>query len=399
MHRTAAEAATTAAVQAIADDFAAERIERLQRTELHRADFERLADAGFLLTGVPQEQGGLWQNLQTSSGYYAELVRTLAAADPAVALVASMHPSITVFWADNDDSSASASHADGWRQQRQWVFEQLKAGHWFGTIASEPGSGGDLMATRSIAAVGDDGHYYLSGDKHMGSGSGVTSYMMTTAIAGNETEPEMFLLDMRHYRDAPWDSDPSLVLTRPWRAYGMAATQSHAFRFDAYPTERSARPGEAMALVPTMIVLANCLFSAVTMGLIDAAVAEARRLLRPRGQNQPTRSAFEQLEWTRVENDYWLAQQAFAGLLRSTAESEHNTDALMPSYRAKVVLAELTEALMQRLCRVVGGASLARALPFGQWSQDVRALGFLRPPWPLAYDKLIAAAWPPETLQ
>ena len=29
-------------------------------------------------------------------------------------------------------------------------------------------------------------------------------------------------------------------------------------------------------------------------------------------------------------------------------------------------------------------------MPFGQWAQDVKALGFLRPPWGLAFDQMFA---------
>ena len=45
--------AVHANVREIAASFAAQRGERQQRRALDRADFERLAQAGFLLTGVP----------------------------------------------------------------------------------------------------------------------------------------------------------------------------------------------------------------------------------------------------------------------------------------------------------------------------------------------------------
>ena len=49
---------------------------------------------------------------------------------------------------------------------------------------------------------------------------------------------------------------------------------------------------------------------------------------------------------------------------------------------------------MRRVVRIMGGGTYARHSPFGFWFEDVRALGFLRPPWTLAYDALIASAWP-----
>ena len=42
------------------------------------------------------------------------------------------------------------------------------------------------------------------------------------------------------------------------------------------------------------------------------------------------------------------------------------------------------------LTRVIGGGTFSRRSPFSAWFEDVRALGFLRPPWGLAYDSLRA---------
>jgi hypothetical protein len=61
----------------------------------------------------------------------------------------------------------------------------------------------------------------------------------------------------------------------------------------------------------------------------------------------------------------------------------------------KTAIAELAESALARLSRVIGGA-YSRRSPFGFWYEDVRALGFLRPPWGLAFDQLHAAAAPPQ---
>jgi hypothetical protein len=41
----------------------------------------------------------------------------------------------------------------------------------------------------------------------------------------------------------------------------------------------------------------------------------------------------------------------------------------------------------------MGGGTFARQSPYGFWFEDVRALGFLRPPWGLAFDTLYDAGW------
>ncbi|MFP6658947.1 MAG: hypothetical protein VB853_12260, partial [Pirellulales bacterium] len=57
--------------------------------------------------------------------------------------------------------------------------------------------------------------------------------------------------------------------------------------------------------------------------------------------------------------------------------------------QGKTAIAELAEVMLGRLCKVAGGSSFSRRSPFGFWFEDVRALGFLRPPWGLAYQNLI----------
>ena len=64
-------------VRTISAGFAADRRERQQRRELDAADFDRLRDAGFLLTGVPLDHGGIWESVSRSARPICEMLRTL----------------------------------------------------------------------------------------------------------------------------------------------------------------------------------------------------------------------------------------------------------------------------------------------------------------------------------
>jgi hypothetical protein len=44
---------------------------------------------------------------------------------------------------------------------------------------------------------------------------------------------------------------------------------------------------------------------------------------------------------------------------------------------------------------VIGGGTFHRRSPLGHWFEDVRALGFLRPPWGLAYDRMVEGSLGP----
>ena len=51
-------------------------------------------------------------------------------------------------------------------------------------------------------------------------------------------------------------------------------------------------------------------------------------------------------------------------------------------------VANLADSILNRLCKLTGGTAYTWYSPLGGWLEDVRALGFLRPPWALAYEQL-----------
>lgn len=367
-----------AELESIAVDFAAQTASRQRRRALEAVDFERIAAAGFLLTGVPADQGGLWQGPARCARDYARMVRVLAHGDPSVALVAAMHPAVTAFFlAVEQVNDAEAA----WLAQRQWVIDAARQ-HWWGTVTSEPGSGGDILKTRSSARHDGDLNYLLSGDKHFGSGSGHAKYMITTAVCEGSEVPELFFMD---YAEEPWDGATGCRMTVEWDGMGMTATQSHAFRFTDYPAIKAASSEILGKAAPVTSQISNMLFTGVVLGVADNAQAFARSRLEGK---LPSMRGYEQLEWVRCQNELWLAEQAYEGALRAIEASQ--ADAALTAVRAKICCAEMVESALARMSKVVGGASYSRAMPLAQWTEDVKALGFLRPPLPLAYDQLLA---------
>ena len=367
-----------ASIETIASGLAGARGERQMRRSLEKEDFDALRDAGFLLAGVSEKQGGLWQDARRSTRPIAGILRVLGAADPSVALVSSMHPAVLAFWLSRPD--APPEHAAAWREQTEWTGTTALEGHWWGTITSEPGSGGDVANSRAVASR-DGGGYRISGQKHFGSGSGITSFMLTSAVPEGEGEADWFFFDVR---GAAWDGSTGMQLIAPWDGHGMAATQSHAFEFDHYPATRFAWPRELRnATVRGAGAPVSCYFTAVIAGVVDSAMAAARpQIERKRSSLRP----YELVEWARAENEAWLIEQALEGMLR--AVEARGSDALLETLRGKTAIAELAESVMARICKVIGGATFGRSSPFGFWYEDVRALGFLRPPWGLAFDNL-----------
>ena len=363
-----------------------ERAERQQRRHLDQSDFDQLREAGLLLVPVPEEQGGLWRSSAESIRSTCTHFRILAAADPSVALVSTMHPAVVSFWLLCPDPSRP-----DWEEQRRAVFESAAAGVQWGTIMSEPGSGGDVNKTRAVARpsaaapflLGDV--YTISGDKHFGSGSGVTQRMITSAVPEGEDDPDVFVLD---FDGRPWDGTAGLELIAEWDGMGMAATQSHSMRLVDAPAVRSRFPGSLETLAAAVSPVSGSLFTAVILGILDEAISIARdQIARRSDQLRP----YEQVEWARAEQDHWVAIQAHEGALRAI-ESGDPAASLYANARAKQAVADLAESILLRLSRVLGGGTFSRRSPFAHWFEDVRALGFLRPPWGLAYDNLFTTS-------
>jgi alkylation response protein AidB-like acyl-CoA dehydrogenase len=161
-------------IDEIAARWRADRVERQTRRHLDRQDFDLLRDAGLLKLAAPRAVGGLWESAESSARTACELYRRLGSADPSVALVSCMHPAVIAFWLSSPDPSQP-----DWEEQRRAVFASAAAGEQWGTITSEPGSGGDISRTRATASPVDTepflsgNSYAVTGDKHFGSGFGI----------------------------------------------------------------------------------------------------------------------------------------------------------------------------------------------------------------------------------
>lgn len=370
-----------ASIREHAAGLAKQRSARQRRRNLDPADFDALRVLGLHLATVPVAFGGFWESTAQSLRPLCEAHRILATGDSSVALTASMHPSVLTAWRDATTPNIGAA---AWEDQRRQVFQSVVEGAWWGTVNSEPGSGGDLAKTRSVARR-DGANYRLTGEKHFGSGSGATSFVQTVAVPDDSSEPAFFFLDVR---DAPWDGSTGMKLTAEWDGHGMTSTNSHGFAFDSYPATRVAWPGSWREMVELTGGAGGIIYTSVIVGVVDAAMLYMRNYLIKRGPD--TMRSFEKVEWVDAHRETWLLQQALDGALRVF---ERNGRARHETTLAKTNIAVLADPVLARLCRIAGGGAFSRHSPLGFWFEDVRALGFLRPPWGMAYDSLFAQSW------
>jgi len=368
-------------IDEVAREFGRDWKGRQRRRGLETQDFDDLRSAGFHLTGVPESHGGVWTELPEATRSICHMLRTLARSDSSLSLVASMHPSMMGIWTALPE--VAPEFQTSWSKQREYVFDSALKGCWWGTITSEPGTNGDLMLTKSMASPTDQSMKYLiDGTKHFGSGSGLARRMVTTAVPQGESQPDLFIAEMP---EMPWEGKEGVQLLAAWDGHGMTATQSHSLKFISLDAERVAWPGQITKLLGSQRGAISCMFTAVIVGIIDAAVQEAKEKLKP---SRKSMGAYEQIEWTRALKDQWLLNQAFQGML---AAMEDVASSARQTQFGKMAIAELADEIMLRIVRVVGGGAFSRSSPFSYWQQDVRALGYLRPPWALSYERAFDA--------
>ncbi len=374
-------------IDVLADKWSSERVDRFARRHLERADFDAIAATGYLRLIVPVEYGGEWQSLAETGPVIVDAVTRLARGDQSVALVAAMHPAVQIFWTAAPE--APDPWTETWAAQRAAVFQSALDGHFWGTITSEPGSGGDIMRTKATATPinGSDTQFELRGAKHFGSGSEIASYMITTAKPDGLDFPYGFYIDLR---DQPWDGTAGMTINRRWDGMGMKATQSHATMLEGVEGTAWAWPGAVAHSAVAAGALGLALFCGVIRAIVDSAMAEtevrlAGKSLRP----------YEEVEWTHAQIEHWMLTQAQEGLVRTVATASPD-EASLAATKAKMGIATLAESILGRVSRAVGGGSFSMTSPFATWYEDVRALGYLRPPWALAFDELIAARQPAD---
>lgn len=370
-------------IREVSRRFAADRRQRPQRRALDPADIATLKGIGLHLAAVPEEYGGWWQGRRESLRVQCDALRLLAQGDASLALVATMHPSVLTFWRDPDPPPTGAA---AWEAQKRAVFGTVIDGGWWGTITSEPGSSGDIAQTRAsaIKAEGGPEAFRISGEKHFGSGSGGTTHMLTTARQPGAETPDWFFLDVR---GAKWDGTTGMTLKAAWDGHGMTATNSHAFTFTDYPATRMAWPGSWRDVMEGSGGAGSLANTAPFVGIVEAAMRHMREEFVRRDHRPENFRAFERVEWATAHREAWLLYQAYDGALSAV---ERHGRAGHAAALAKMNIAMLAESILTRLCRIAGGGAYARHSPLGFWFEDVRAQGFLRPPWALAHDALFA---------
>ncbi|MFC4908440.1 acyl-CoA dehydrogenase family protein [Actinomadura gamaensis] len=350
----------------VAEGLAGPIAERAARyDEENRYPFESFAElrkAGLHRVSVPAELGGGG----AAPGDLFPMLERLAAADGSTGLTLNMH------------IAALGLLADAWRasgnERLEWLLREAAADRvLIAGVNSERGVHNPYLDTRT-AAERVPGGYRLTGRKSFGTNIEVATHMFSMARRTDEPDGRPMITMFT----IPVDT-PGVRVHRTWNTLGMRGTQSHDVELDGVfvPDDQvlaSYPPGHYGGLARGLHRWAQPTFGAVYTGVALGGMEWTRGFAERDGRadDRFVRDVLAECEL--------LLESSRAVLYRHAAEDEEGHADELPlrelvarAAMVKTVCTGNAIEIMNRLAEVVGGAGLARALPFERMWRDVQA--------------------------
>ena len=273
------------------------------------------------------------------------------------------------------------------------MFASAVAGEQWGTITSEPGSGGDIARTRAVAAPLDaravPARPHLRRHRRQALRQRLGHHRPHDDDRGPRGRGRPDDLRARRARPAVGRQRRAQADRRVGRhGDGGHPEPRHAPR--GAPAVRLAWNGPLDPITRAAGPFIATLFTAVVLGVLDEAVGLARDAAARQGR--PAAG----LRAGRVVAGRAGPLGRGPGLRGRAAGRRGRRPARRLPRRAAGQAGRRRAGRARRCCRltrVLGGGTFSQRSPFAHWFEDVRALGFLRPPWGLAYDTLFVSSF------
>ncbi|MFZ0385554.1 MAG: acyl-CoA dehydrogenase family protein [Solirubrobacteraceae bacterium] len=250
------------AALAAADTFAASLsdsvIERDRTGELPVAELERFDASGLAAITVPERDGGPDLPMTT----LAEVIRRIAAVDPALAQAPQAHylmVDVLAVWGDD--------------HQRSSLFSEVLAGGRLGNALAE--RGGTHAQDLKTRVTREDGRLRLDGRKYYCTGALTSRWLAVSALNGDR------LVLAFLPRNAP-----GVTLDHDWNVMGQRATVSGGARFEAVELDPSLLVDYQAAFeVPQQLgARAQLVHAAIEVGIAGGALRDARWFVTEKGR-------------------------------------------------------------------------------------------------------------------
>lgn len=366
-------------IEAVVEGWAARETQANKNGELSMPA-ETLAEmrsSGILTAPMPEHLGG-WN---ASLSEVAQAVRLLARRAPSTALALVM-PLGNAATTRIPTSAVPAAQRSALLQGQRWIALEVGRGKILAVANSEPGAGGDLANTKTVARLCGDGYYRLTGRKSFATFGRDADYFLCAA-RNSDTLPGRTVVDGFFVpRGAP-----GLIIDDRWNPVGMRPTASVGLTLED-------APAEAVLGYPGCLEGVNArhwstvLFTAVFVGVGEGALREASQY------------AGENSIWARSTlAECALNLDAAAGYLEAVAAAETwpMTSALQErTRRAKTFAARAAVETATKAAMISGGRSYTPDHPVFRFLCDALAGPLLRPPMPQAMDSIVGQLFPPQ---
>lgn len=313
-----------------------------EHASLPEARLRELHSEGFDAALLPAELGGGG----ASYAFYGSVVRALAAADPAVATVWTMHLGAGVGLAQLTRGTLGDYYA-----------KALLQGDRFANALSEPTSGNRFLNPQQEARAVENG-YVLEGAKRFVSGSEIADHLLVNvAIDG---KPAFFGVEI----------DDTITVTPIWDALGLRATRSQLLGFAGTVLLNEKRGGLPDADHRNYV---GAGLPGISLGIADSALASAIKhskktiiLGQPLARQQWVEFAVTDVH-VRLEAAaaYWQRALRHADEGREQAFAEFD--------RAKYLANKVAVDAAQLAVRVGGGSGFLRTSPIQRHLRDAQA--------------------------
>ncbi|MBF6214095.1 acyl-CoA/acyl-ACP dehydrogenase [Nocardia puris] len=331
-----------ARVARLADEFRATAAEFDERAEIPVAHLAALHEAGLDRAVLPDRVGGTGLSYRA----FGWVVRTLAAADPSIATIWTMHAGAGVALAEITAETMGSFFA-----------EEFLAGKRFANALSEPASGNRFLQPQQVAEPGAGG-WTLTGAKRFVSGAEIADYLLVNALV--DGQPTFFGV-------VP---DDTVSVIPIWDTLGLRATRSQLLSFDRTVLRaeyRGRRPGPGdFAVIPAGL-------PAISLGIADAALdalvehARSREILGAPLAHQ---------QWVQYEVADVQTRLAAAHALyeRALDLADNAIPAALPTMgRAKYLANKVAVDVAQLGVRVGGASGYLKRSPIQRHLRDAEA--------------------------
>jgi alkylation response protein AidB-like acyl-CoA dehydrogenase len=315
---------------------------------------KKLAEMGLLGMSIPEEWGGLGYDARTVFTVIEEIARVSAA----LAIIIAVHNSV----------GAYPIYRYGTEEQRKKYLPKLTATHVGAFSLSEPGSGSDASALRTVAKRDGD-HYVLNGEKNWVTNGRHTWTFLVLARTG-ESGPKSisaFIIE---------NNQQGLTIGKSEDKMGLRGSDTVSLAFDGARVPASQRlgsEGEGFKIALSMLDSGRIGVAAQALGVMTAAFHEAAHYAQHRQAWGAPIAKIQAIQFKLAEMERRV-QCARLLILKAAWLKDSGQDFIRAASMAKLYSTEAATWVTHQAIQVHGGYGYVKEYAVERYYRDARVM-------------------------